>query len=73
MSKFKSLLHSFNTTRAQRKRNCHHNKKHIINAGEFVLEIIQGFKKQNYCLICAKEIIKNAKVTISEIEKNASL
>lgn len=67
MSKYKSLLKSYEIVVVKRIRTCKHNKEHKIFKGERCLVIKEDqTSKPPYCMRCAYEIFKQAYKAVSE-------
>lgn len=71
MARVKSLVIGASVVEAGRLRKCYHDKKHKISKGERCLEVREGLALKGYCLACAKQMVKEAKCRIDEI--NADL
>jgi hypothetical protein len=72
MAKVRDLLCHVSVETALRPRKCHHNtRKHAIRTGQVCLVIKDASTgaKKNYCGLCAREILNDADVRLSEISK----
>lgn len=74
MAKFKSLIVSSKFEVASRKTSCKHDKKHVINKGEFRLSVKNTTQGESYyCISCASDMLIQSLVKLEGLKNQLDL
>lgn len=67
MPKYRSIMLQHRAKPAGKRRLCRHDKRHVIEKGEPVLEIKNGMTWFGYCWSCSQKILQLATNEISTV------
>jgi hypothetical protein len=75
MAKTRNALKDLRVEKAIKKRKCHHDKKHVINAGDdcLVIKNPDGMGHKNYCKACAAPILDLAEAGTADLKSKLGI
>jgi hypothetical protein len=73
MPRVRNIIRNVKVEEALHSRKCHRNNRHIIHAGEKHLALYMGVSRENFCMLCAGQLLERAGEHLAQIRDELGL